>query len=170
MLYVQIHSVFSEMLPLKFLTWNIRGIGSQAKRMKIINHLHKLQADICLLQETHLTDSDQNKLKSPQFTHVFSSTYNSKQRGVSILINNKVSFFHNSTITDTEGRFIIINISVNSNPITIGNIYGPNSDDPSFFHNFFSSISNNSNCPIIIGGDFNTVIDPSIDRSNNITK
>lgn len=104
------------MLPLKFLTWNIRGIGSQAKRMKIINHLDKLQADICLLQETHLTVSDQNKLKSPQFTHVFSSIYISKQRGVSILINNKISFVHNSTITDTEGCFIIINISVNKTP------------------------------------------------------
>ena len=134
--------------------------------MKVFTHLNDLQADICLLQETHLSDSDQNKLKSSQFTHSFSSHYNSKQRGVCILINKRISFIHNATITDPEGRFIIINISINNKPVTICSIYGPNSDDPSFFHTFFSSILNLSNCPVIIGGDFNTVIDPSLDRSN----
>lgn len=36
-------------------------------------------------------------------------------------------------------------------------------------HPFFttSSISNISNCPVTIGGDFNTIIDPSLDRFNN---
>lgn len=38
--------------------------------------------------------------------------------------------------------------------------------NPSFFHNFFSTISNYSNSPIIIGGNFNTVINPSVDRSS----
>lgn len=77
----------------------------------------------------------------------------------------KMLFVHNTTISDPEGCFIIINITINNNPVTITSIYGPNLDNPAFFHTFFSSISNFSNGPVIIGGDFNTVIDPSLDRS-----
>lgn len=52
-------------------------------------------------------------------------------------------------------------------PITIGNLYGPNSDEPTFFQSFFSAITDLTDCPVITAGDFNTVLDPSIDRSDN---
>lgn len=156
------------MSSITFVTWNVRGFGSQTKKVKVFNHLNKLQADICLLQETHLSESDYNKIKLSNYSHLFSAHYNSKQRGVCILINKKISFVHNTTITDPEGRFIIINISINNSPVTIGSLYGPNTDDPSFFQTFFSSISNFSNCPVIIAGDFNTVLDPTIDRCNSL--
>lgn len=74
-----------------FLTWNIRGFGSQTKTIKVLNHLNKLQADICLLQETHLSESDHNKIKSSQYNHLFLAHYNTKQRGVCILISKKTS-------------------------------------------------------------------------------
>lgn len=157
------------MSQLKILSWNIRGIGSLTKRNKILNHITHLQPDICLLQETHLSKTDTDKLITPQFNKVYSSNYNSRQRGVSILINRKIKFTHNTTITDPEGRFIIINIILNNNQLTIGNIYGPNTDNPSFFQNFFATLSENTNNTVIIGGDFNTVINHSLDRSNNST-
>lgn len=157
-------------MQLKFLTWNVRGVGSQTKKNKVLNYLKNIQADICLIQETHLSQFTQNNLKTTHFNHCFSSYYNSKQRGVCILINKNIQFNHHTTISDPEGRFIIINISINNNPITIGNIYGPNSDDPSFFSNVFSSLSNLSSCPIIIGGDYNTVINPTLDRSKHTSK
>lgn len=154
------------MAPLTFLTWNIRGGGSQAKRIKVFNHLDNLKADICLLQETHLSESDYTRFKPTQFSHLFSAHYNTKQRGVCILIRKNISFTHNTTITDPEGRFIIISISIDSTPVTIASVYGPNTDDPVFFQNLFSSISTLSDCPIIIAGDFNTVLDPTMDRSD----
>ena len=155
------------MSTISLLTWNIRGIGTQAKRAKVLDHLDKLHADICLLQETHLSESDHNRIKSAQYNHVFAANYNSKQRGVCILIHKKNTFVHNATISDPEGRYIIINITIDNSPITMANIYGPNSDDPAFFQSFFSAISNMTDCPVIIAGDFNTVLDPSKDRSNN---
>lgn len=163
----EIHTIS---MQLKFLTWNIRGVASQTKKNKVLNYLKNTQADICLIQETHFSQSTQNSLKTTHFNHCFSSYYNSKQRGVCILINKKIQFNHHTTISDPEGCFIIINISINNNPITIGNIYGPNSDDPSFFSNLFSSLSNLSSGPIIIGGDYNTVINPSLDRSKHTGK
>ena len=91
------------MSSITFVTWNVRGFGSQTKKVKVFNHLNKLQADICLLQETHLSESDYNKIKLSNYSHLFSAHYNSKQRGVCILINKKISFVHNTTITDPEG-------------------------------------------------------------------
>lgn len=128
------------MSTIKFVSWNICGIGSQAKQLKVINHLLKIQADICLLQETHLTDIRNTILKSTHFPHILTSNYNSRQRGVAIMINNKIKFNHNNTILDPEGRYIVINISIDSNPLTIVNLYGPTNDDPSFFTVFSLSL------------------------------
>lgn len=155
------------MQSLKIISWNVRGFRTQEKRIKIMNHLTKLRADICFLQETHVTEKELSNIKLIQFEQIFSSTYNSRQRGVSILINKNIPFVHNSTVTDPDGRFIIINISINQNVFTLVNIYGPNNEDPSFFHNLFSSITDSTN--IILAGDFNTIINPKLDRSNSQT-
>ncbi len=88
------------MSTIKFISWNVCGIGSQAKQLKVINHLLKTQADICLLQETHLTNTRSTVLKSTHFPHIFTANYNSRQRGVAIMINNKIQFNHNTSISD----------------------------------------------------------------------
>ncbi len=152
------------MQTLNLVTWNVRGIRNQTKKTKIINHLIKLKVDICFLQETHLTNSEQQYLKTKEYDKIFSSTYNSKHRGVSILVGKNIPLIHNSSVIDPEGRFIIINVSLYHSTFTLANIYGPNSDDPNFFHCFFSLLHDTTN--IILGGDFNTVINPSTDRSS----
>ena len=142
------------MQPLTLVSWNVRGIRSQAKKTKIMNYITKLNADICLLQETHLSKSEEKNMIGPQ-------------RGVTILIHRRVPFILNSTVLDPEGRYIIIQTTIFNKVFTIVNLYAPNNDDPAFFHTLFSQISNlTANSITIIGGDFNTVLNPSIDRSN----
>lgn len=116
------------------------------------------------MQETHLSESEHKKLTNTQLTQIYSASYNSKKRGVAILINKNITVINQSTICDPEGRYVIVNITFNNKILTIANIYGPNTDDPQFFHNFFSSIANVPQSAIIIGGDFNTVIDPTQDK------
>ncbi|XP_054631650.1 E3 ubiquitin-protein ligase znrf1 isoform X1 [Dunckerocampus dactyliophorus] len=154
------------MNSLQFVTWNVRGVGSIEKRQKMFNHLKNTQADIVLLQETHMSKSAVHTLHSPQFPHTYLASYNSKQRGVAILINRRVNFTLHNTITDTEGRYIIMNISVDNVHFCIANIYGPNVDDPSFFHAFFSSLSAHLDTSMISGGDLNLVFNPEVDRSS----
>lgn len=152
------------MQTLKLITWNVRGFHTTSKRIKVINHLVKLRADICFLQETHLTDTELQHLHFKQFDKIFSSTFNSKQRGVSILINKKINFTLNSSTADPDGRFIIINISINHLTFTLANIYAPNNDDPLFFHNLFSLLYNSTN--LIVAGDFNTALNPSLEGTH----
>lgn len=112
-----------------------------------------------------MSNSDNHKLESPEFSQVFSAPYNTRQRGVFILIHRNISLTHTSTITDPDGRYIILNALIYNTSLTIANIYGPNTDDPPFFHRFFTSLSNFTDSKIIIRGDFNTVLNPAIDRS-----
>lgn len=86
------------------------------------------------------------------------------------MINKNTSFTLNSSIIDPEGRFIIVNISINHLTFTLANVYSkhtPNIDDPHFFHNLFSLLYNSTN--LIVTGDFNTVLSPSLDHTNNHT-
>ena len=92
------------MFSITVLTWNVPRLGCHAKK-------------------TQLAKS--NQIKSSKYHHLFSTHYNTKQKGV--LISKDVSFVHNTTVTAPQGHFIIINA------ITIGNLYGPNTDDSSVF-------------------------------------
>ena len=46
------------------------------------------------------------------------------------------------------------------------NIYTPNQDDPTFFHNIKAIGNNVESDYIIICGDFNLVMDPALDSFN----
>lgn len=60
------------MSSITFLTWNVCGF-------EVLNHLNKLQGDICLLQETHLSESDHNKIKSSKYIYSRLTTTQNKE-------------------------------------------------------------------------------------------
>ena len=49
--------------------------------------------------------------------------------------------------------------------VTLLNVYGPNFDDPNFFSKVFNSLPSLSDTHVIVGGDFNCVLDNFLDRS-----
>ena len=51
--------------------------------------------------------------------------------------------------------------------LTLINIYGPNRDDPDFYQGISNSIIKYNN-PVILGGDFNLVIDPDMDLQDYV--
>lgn len=98
---------------------------------------------------------------------MFHSTFNAKARGVAILINKNISFQSKEIINDPNGRYIIVAGQLFATPIILVNIYAPNFDDTQFFEKIFSSIPNMDNNLLLIGGDFNLVLDVILDRSSN---
>ncbi len=64
---------------------------------------------------------------------------------------------------DPYGRYLMISGHINSFPITMLNIYSPNIDNPDFFHKVFDLIPA-STPNVIIGVDFNSCLDPVLDR------
>lgn len=151
---------------LTFASWNVKGLNHPVKRGKVLSHLKSLNADIIFLQETHFKNDFHSKLRVRWIGQSFFSSFSSKARGTAILLKKGVPFKHRSTTTDKEGRFIIVAGEIFSMPITLLNIYGPNFDDPHFFQKVFSRVPDISQTNLIIGGDFNCVLDSYLDRSS----
>ena len=56
------------------------------------------------------------------------------------------------------------------NIMTLANIYAPNNDDPVFFQRFFEPLQDFNGDEIIIGGDFNQLLDINKDKKGGFAK
>ena len=59
---------------------------------------------------------------------------------------------------------LLLEIEVSNMEFTIANIYAPNEDNPAFFEKIFQEMQQSNCTDRVIGGDFNLVIEPGIDR------
>lgn len=90
--------------------------------------------------------------------------YNSRATGVAILFKKKLDYKIKHQMISNDGRFIILEIEIGDVSLVIANIYGPNEDKPQFFLNIFEQLDKLHNPYKLLGGDFNVVINPEIDR------
>lgn len=147
------------MSDLGVFSYNVKGIINPIKRKKILTQLKKLNCSIGLLQETHLNDVEHRKLRRDWVAQIFYAfCSNSRKRGVSILISQSISFAFQREVKDKEGRYILIKGTVGGVELTIVNIYAPNEDDPTFFKEVASVVAREARGTIILGGDFNCVL------------
>ena len=145
----------------KFVSWNVRGLGHVMKRAKVFAYLKSLSADIMFLQETHIKHTTKGKLKVSWVDQQYEANFTTKARGVAILIRKNVPFIKSSTINDPNGRFLVVTGTLNSVPITLVNLYGQTLT--TVFQKVFHLIPDISSTNIILGGDFNCVLDPLLD-------
>ena len=64
------------------------------------------------------------------------------------------------------GRIQALELTVNDKVLVILNIYGPNIDDIFCFEMLENYLKENKEKTIIVGGDFNTVLDIELDKKN----
>lgn len=62
-------------------------------------------------------------------------------------------------ISHKEGRWVMLDVTLEGQRMTIANIYASNSVNPDFFQEMCNLIRNMGNNNIILGGDFNQVRD-----------
>ena len=92
------------------------------------------------------------------------SCCSSTKAGVAILFNTNFSIQVSRTYIDPKGRFIISDISTNGKCIILANVYAPSEDDPNFYILVFDQLVDFKCDEIIIGGDFNLVLDVEKDK------
>lgn len=146
-----------------FGSYNVHGLNHPIKRKKILNQLKKLKCLIALLQETHLSGEENEKLKREWVNQVYYASYG-KRRGVTILIHKSVPFVLENVIKDPDGRYVMIVGTVGDTVMTIVNIYALNEDDDKFFKTIANVIVSKGRGMMIIGGDFNVVQNGRMDR------
>lgn len=152
-----------------FITWNVKSLNHPIKRRKIFSHLKKLNAGIAFLQETHLRTADHSKIRGNWIGQVYHSNFNSKSRGTAILINKNIPFVMSKVEADPSGRYVIIVGRLYNTPVILANIYAPNWDNSEFFTNLLAQIPNIDTHYLILGGDMNCVLSPTLDRSSSAT-
>ena len=80
------------------------------------------------------------------------------------MLFNKFSFQILRSYSDVNGRFIICDIESKGKYITLATLYAPNEDNPIFFQNFFNHLRDFQCDEVMIGGDFNLVLDIDKDK------
>ena len=71
---------------------------------------------------------------------------------------------------DPVGRYIICDLMANRKLVTLVNVYAPNEDDPNFFKILAEHIEDFQKDEIVIGGDFNLVLDVEKDKKGGLPK
>ena len=107
--------------------------------------------------------------------HELSQHILKQSRGVLILIKNGLEFELISERADKEGRYIFLEAFVQDQKFVFVNISAPNklSEQTLFFDQIKDELDNSGideDCRIIMGWDFNVILDPDLDGSGGNPK
>ena len=86
----------------------------------------KQNADLCFLQETYSTEEIENQWKAQWHGEIVFAPGSTHSRGVAILIRKGFDFKFKSSRSDEEGRYLILQASIQDANFLLVNIYGPN--------------------------------------------
>ena len=127
--------------------------------------------DIALLQDTHWDNNIlAQAIEEWDFT-IISTSYDTRARGTAILFRNSFEFSIGTKHIDPHGNYCISEISLsNGLNLVIGSIYCPNQDNPNFITNVDELIREFENPNVILGGDWNTTRNFSLDNLNYISQ
>jgi exonuclease III len=142
---------------------NLSTSGTFHQKLKVYG-IVKLKSDLIFLSDVHLSSRygvrDLKNLEdifrtNPYCSYrcIFNSTRN--KRGVGILIKNTVLVSEVKEVRDPAENFLLISALYNGNRLTLGAVYGPNGNNPEFFRQLSSVITEIGNDKIILGGDWN---------------
>ena len=145
---------------------NCQGLGNFQKRRDVFHYLRKKQYNIYFLQDTHFEEKSERQIRAEWGYECVFASKNTRSRGVAILFNNNFDFKIKETIKDNQGNFIILKLHTLGKDIVLVNIYGPNRDNPPFFKDIKKRIEELNTPYVIIGGDWNLVLNPSLDYHN----
>jgi exonuclease III len=95
-----------------------------------------------------------NNIKNYNFYH--NSSQN--KRGVGILIDCSLNYDIIDTYKDLSENILGLKIIIDGQILWIVSIYGPNTNDATFFNNLIELINGAGDTPFVIGGDWNTTV------------
>lgn len=151
---------------LKIATVNCQGLATASKRQDVLNFYKEKGYSILCLQDTHFTEDIEPFVETQWGYTCFFNSFKSNTRGVAIMFNNNFEFKVNQTRTDNDGNLLALDMVIEENKVTLINIYGPNSDTPNFYDMVRDVLLDFDNEYIFLCGDFNLVLNPSIDTEN----
>ena len=153
---------------LTFCSANCQGLGNSnsGKRRDAMKYLKNKKFDIYFIQDTHFESNMETLIKAEWGYECWFSSHSSRARGVAILFNNTFEFKLKQIYKDDSGNFIIIHVLIDSIDYVLANLYAPNRDEPLFFKNIQNILNKLNVDNIVIGGDWNLLLDNQNDGKN----
>ena len=148
---------------------NARGLGGKSKRLKTIQWYYAKKIDIALTQETHSCALKEKTWKDEWDGEIYFSHGESNARGACIFIRSHVQHEIHKQIPDPNGRYVILDITIDGIRLTLASIYAPNNDSPEFFKEVRNKIEGLLNDNRLIGGDTNLVLNLLLDKKGGDT-
>jgi len=153
----------------KMLSLNVRGICSLKKRKAVLIWLNKQNADI-FLQETYSTKEIENSWRYQWKGPIFFAHDTNRSCGVLILVKDSLEFEMNSVSADENGRYILLNTTIQGAEYLFGNLYALNKvkEQCSFFEELQQNLDDMISHPnqrVVLGRDFYVIHDPDLDSS-----
>jgi exonuclease III len=154
---------------IQIVSFNSRGLGDKRKRLAVFQYIKTHHNGIVFLQETHTNKQSESLWKKEWHRgQIFFSHAASNKRGVAILFPKKLPVVINDTVHDNDGRYLLLDVSIDGKNIILLNIYAPTKDYPKeqllFINSLNSLLENYVDRQLIISGDFNICLNPDIDK------
>lgn len=148
----------------KLFTLNVKGLNSNIKRRLLLTELRAAAADIVFLQETHFNKECNFSFAKRYYPTAYLASADQKKAGVAILLATTCPFQVTSTYSDVNGRCLILQGSLQGVPLTLCNIYAPNTSQVRFLNRVLMRLSRLPPAALILGGDFNMIFSDTRDR------
>lgn len=145
---------------------NCQGMNNSKKRRDVFHYLRNRKYSIFFLQDTHFEEKMEPYILSEWGYEGYFSSHASNARGVGILFNNNFEFKIKRVYKGNGGNSLIVQAEIKQKDFLFVNVYGPNRDDPRFYSTLQEKIKQFNVTNVIIGGDFNLVLDPARDYYN----
>ena len=114
----------------------------------------------------HFDPKLENCIRAEWGYKCYFASYNSSSRGVTILFNNNFEFSVTKVNKDIAGNYVFATVRIMDKDFVIVSLYGPNRGNPEFYAELEERISEVGFENLIIGGDWNLVLDFTLDYYN----
>uniref|UniRef100_A0A8C9R1H5 exodeoxyribonuclease III n=1 Tax=Scleropages formosus TaxID=113540 RepID=A0A8C9R1H5_SCLFO len=156
---------------LNILSWNVNGF--LGKKSSVLDYFKLTKPDIIFLQETHLGPSKHlppGSIKllefGPDYNMAVFNVYKANSRGVAVLFRRDLCCEGLRVIQDKNGRYLIIQCTVEGQDFVFVNVYNPIDEKIEFMNEFDLLIKPFNSSFIVMGGDFNTVLETELDKTS----
>ena len=158
-------------LEFSCISYNVRGLKQKPKRIKIFNYLNeKVKKGFIFLQETHSIGNDILDWQNDWGGTMILNNGNSNSRGTLIAFTPDFDYKILKHITDDDGRIQICSIMFDERKLLLVNIYNENIEQKQVIllkklDVLLESFSDVQDHEIIMGGDWNVILDKNLDAS-----
>lgn len=153
-------------MNLNFSTFNVKGLASKEKRLKIFNYLKEKQNTIFFLQKLHCVPDDHDSWKKQWGGDTYISGNSSNSKGLDIFISQNIIYNKLQYKEIISGRLQLLKLELGEKILVLINVYGPNNEDVTFLNILEETIIAYNSETLLIGGDFNTILDYKTDKLN----